>query len=258
MKLARKVADLESVDEHLRPLYKESDGGGFELIDIQLEGTVPEDDVAGLRQNRDDILAEYKKFKAKFEGIDPDKYTEFEKVARDAAKKANEKKGDLEALERQIREEYEKKLAKITEDVTRHKDTIQKLMIDNVATSALASAKGNVKLLLPHVKNACRCVEDGGEWKVEVLGVDGRPRVSPGKASELMGITELVEEMKSSDDFAAGFEGSNATGGGAAESVATGSGRFVLRGDDRKDPAKFRAMKDAAEKAGAEVQLAES
>jgi hypothetical protein len=219
---------------------------------------IPESEVEGLRKNRDDILTEFKNHKKKFEGVDPAEFEKLRKAVAEDQKKKREKDGDHEAIVRQLSEEHEKKLSKRDERITALEKDIQKVMIDNVATAAIAKAKGNVKVLGPHVRGACRCVQDDdGEWRVEVLGDDGRPRVSPGKASELMTIAELVDEMKSSDDYAPNFEGNGATGGGATGGKAGGSRGVILRGDQRKDVKAYREAKERADKAGVEVQLQE-
>jgi len=257
MKLPRKIGKLDDVEEKYRVLYV-SDGDGFKLDKMTIEGFIAEDEVAGLRSNRDDILSEFKAFKKKFDGVDPEEFAKLRKAVAEQQKKKNDKDGDHEAILKQLTEDYEAKLEKGKEREDGLEKQVKKVMIDNVAITAISKAKGNSKVLLPHVKDSCRCVQDDdGEWNVEVLGPDGRPRVSPGKASELMTIKELVEEMKESDDFAPNFEGDGATGGGAAGGKTGGSGGVILRGDQRKDVAAYRAARDAANKAGTEVRMVE-
>ena len=257
MKLPKVIDSLEDVDEKYRALYVE-DGGKFRLDEITIEGFVAETEVTGLRTNRDDILTEFKTFKKKFDGVDPDEFRKLREAVADDQKKKNEKAGDHEAIVKQLTDDFDKRIATATEKSVALEKDIQRVMVDNVATAAIAKAKGNVNVLRPHVKNACRCVQDDdGSWSVEVLGTDGRPRVSPGKASELMSIEELVSEMKDSDDFAPNFEGDGATGGGAAGGKAGGSRGVILRGDQRKDFAAYRAAKGRADEAGVEVQLQE-
>jgi flagellar hook-basal body complex protein FliE len=257
MKLPKVVDSLEGVDEKYRVFYVE-DGEKFRLDDLTIEGFVAETEVTGLRQNRDDILTEFKTFKKKYDGVDPEEFRKLREAVADDLKKKNQKSGDHDAIVKQLTDDYEKKLTNATEKSTALEKDIQRVMVDNVATAAIAKAKGNVKVLRTHVKDTCRCVQDDdGSWSVEVLGKDGRPRVSPGKASELMSIEELVAEMKESEDFAPNFEGDGATGGGAAGGRTGGSGGVVLRGDQRKDVAAYRAAKERAEKAGVEIQLQE-
>lgn len=257
MKLPRVVGSLDDVEEKYRVLYV-SEGDGYKLSPVVVDGMIPESEVTGLRTNRDDILTEFKAHKKKFEGIDPAEFEKLRETVAASQKKKSDKDGDHEAILKQLTDDYEGKRAKDGEKIAALEKDIRKVMIDNVATAALAGAKGNVTVLRPHVKDSCRCVQDDdGNWSVEVLGTDGRPRVSTGKASELMTIKELVEEMKGSEDFAPNFEGDGATGGGAAGGKTGGSRGVILRGDQRKDVGAYRAAKEAAEKAGVEIQMVE-
>ncbi len=132
--------------------------------------------------------------------------------------------------------------------------TLESYLVDAAATEAIASAKGIPQLLLPHVRRPLRSSRKTGSTKSRGRS-DGAPRMN-GKG-EFLGIKDLVSEMKESDIFARAFEGSGTSGGGspANPSPARG-GSFVLSRADAKDPMKYRAAREAAAKAGQELQIA--
>jgi len=87
-----------------------------------------------------------------------------------------------------------------------------------VAT-ALAEAKGSAKLLTPHLMAKVKGeYQEDGSIKVTILGDDGNELFVRGKSAT---IKDLVAKMRESDDFAAAFQGSGATGGGATNVVNT-------------------------------------
>lgn len=91
--------------------------------------------------------------------------------------------------------------------------TLEKYLIESTAVGALAANKGNAALLLPHVKNRVKVVEDGEDYVVRVLDDAGDFR-GDGKGG-FMTIADLVTEMKSHKDFAAAFESEAPRGSGA-------------------------------------------
>ena len=76
-----------------------------------------------------------------------------------------------------------------------------------------------------------------------------------------MSIEQLVEKMKSSEVYARAFDGSGAKGSGATNggggSGAKGSGSFKISSTDAKDTSKYRAAREAAEKAGQPLEIAD-
>jgi hypothetical protein len=105
------------------------------------------------------------------------------------------------------------------------------------------------------VKTSGKFVEEDGKYLVRVVGKAGTPRMNAN--GEFLGIKDLVSEMKESDIFARAFEGSGTSGGGSpANSAPARGGSFVLSRADAKDPMKYRAAREAAAKAGQELQIA--
>ena len=132
--------------------------------------------------------------------------------------------------------------------------------MEATAVNALNKHKGNVELLLPHVKSMTRVEQDGnGNFVARVVDQDGHPRISMKQGSQdPMTIDELVGGMKTSDTFAPAFAGSGATGSGATGNSAGSAGtngRHVLRAEDTRDPVKYRMAKERADAAGAQLEI---
>jgi hypothetical protein len=102
---------------------------------------------------------------------------------------------------------------------------IDVLMIENTAQREIESNKGNVALLLPHVKSRTKRVrgEDGSQ-AVVVLDEAGNPRYADAIKGTYMGIGDLVKEMRGSETFSMAFEGSGGSGSGSRAAQQGGGG----------------------------------
>lgn len=135
---------------------------------------------------------------------------------------------------------------------------LKQLLIDNAATAAIAAAKGSVDLLLPHVKNRCRCIEseDGSFYNLEILDANGETMYAATSGSvKKASMADLVEEFKNSNTFAVAFEGSNARGSGAASGAPAGSKAFTLTREQAKNPQAYRQMKERAAQTGQQLTI---
>jgi hypothetical protein len=116
-----------------------------------------------------------------------------------------------------IKQDAEKRLAEAIEGEraknVKMQGALERYLIDQQATSALAGAKGSVELLLPHVKAHTKVVADGEDYVVRVVDPQGDFR-SDGKGG-FMTVAGLVAEMKTQEAFGRAFESEKATGTGA-------------------------------------------
>lgn len=101
-------------------------------------------------------------------------------------------KADIEKAFNAKEEGYKTQLGKM-------QGTLEKYLIDSAATSALSQAKGNVKLLLPIIRQAVAVVPDGDDYVVRVKDPAGDYRGNG--AGGFMTIEDLVKELKSSSDY---------------------------------------------------------
>jgi len=160
-----------------------------------------------------------------FDNLDPAKAREALKKVEEMATWTPEQKvkEQIEAVKASIIEAHGKEKAKLEEKLTKLTKSLEEAMIVSVASQSLAEQKGSVRLLMPHIRQQTRLREADGKFLVEVLGVDGNPRLM-GSDGHPMSIGELVAEMKTQSDFASAFEGTGATGSGAVGS-STPKGR---------------------------------
>ena len=234
MTLQAEVDSLESVPEALHELYAEKDG----RFRLDLEGVHFPEEVKGLKAKRDELLKEKKKLADRVAGLPDDLQEQLEELATlrtDAETRANakaEEKGEWDKLKSQLQEGHQKEKDAWEEERGSLEGELDQSLRKDKVTAALIDGEAHVKIMLPHVMGLTRTIEEGGKHKVVVVDEKGERRL--GKDGEDMTIEELVAEMGEDADLAYGFEGSDATGGGA-------KGRKVAGGDKRK------ALKDMTE-----------
>lgn len=124
----------------------------------------------------------------------------------DATKQFDKWKADFEAASTT-------KVKQAEEKVGTMRTSLERYLVESAAKSAIAEAKGNVRLLLPHVRANCRVVEQDGDYLVRVVDSDGEP-MSDGKGGYL-DISGFVQSMRKSDDFASAFEAEEKGGSGS-------------------------------------------
>jgi len=257
---------FDGLKDEIKAEYKKRDDGTF-ILDVTPTNNFALEDVKGLKDALGSERAAHteadKKLKA-FDGLDIDKAkAALAKVEEMANWKPEDKvKEQIEAIKNQLTEKHQGELGKKEESMKKLTGQLEKVMIEAAAIKAIAENKGSSALLLPHVKSATRMRQtDKGEFMVEVVGEDGNARISPATGSTApMSITELVAEMKTQETFAPAFEGSGASGSGASGSSGTQvkNGVHIISQADAKDPHKYRAAKEASEKAGSKLQIADS
>lgn len=148
------------------------------------------------------------------------------------------KSGDWEAYKSQMGEDFRKRTDKMvaqhTSEVQERDQRIQRLqaslenkLIMGEASAAIAEAKGVPSLLLPHVKQFTKVVEEDGEFVAIVTNAKGEPRVNA--RGEYLTIKDLVAEWRDSETYSRAFDASGVGGGGApANSRPGGAGKRTM------------------------------
>jgi len=235
---------FEGLSEELQKEYEEKDGkfylsvekvNGLALENVDgLKSTVEKLRTAEktLQQSLKSVQDSLNEHSKKYEGIDPE-------VARSALSKIDEiKNWDGETKVKKAVEVAEQKLqAKMNELVKTHSTKVEELedelansqsqLQDAIVTSRIIEAihkeGGSVDLLIPHVRKNVNMIKDNnGRWKPEVINEEGNPRIGDSQGNP-MTITQLVQEMKSKDVFAAAFTGASSTGSGKSGSSEAGT-----------------------------------
>lgn len=218
MALKAIVENLEGIDESLRSHYTKGEDGKFTLAVESVGGLVLEN-VDGLKtalsSERTAKEAALTSVKA-FEGIDVN-------AARTAIadlKKLQESDPEGKAAEivRQrteaITTEFSTKNQALSDELAKANKTINTLVLDGTARSAIAAEKGNVTLLMPHVMPQLSLkTSDAGAMSTVVLDAKGQPRpvVENGVVRD-MTAAELVKEMSGDKSFASAFAGKEVNG----------------------------------------------
>lgn len=226
--------NLDGLPADVAKEYKKRDDGKYQLDVVAVDGmelaevSKLQSALAKERENNRKANDQLKTF----EGIEPGK-------ARDALKKVGEMSNwtpeqkvqeKIDSVKAQLLDAHGKEKAGLETKLTKLTKQLESAMIISVATQALAEQKGSVKLLMPHIQGRTRLREVDGKFIVDVLGDDGNPRVA-GSDGHSMSISELVAEMKTQKDFASAFEGTNASGSGAAPGGGKATGNTIKSSD---------------------------
>lgn len=204
------VANLDGVPEALRTLYV-ADGDKFKLDVSGIEDTTGLKSALAAERAAAKLATKQATAWASL-GKSPEEI----KALVDAQAKAEADRlaqaGEWETLRKQQSDLHAQALAAMSETVAAKDRAISKNVVDAQAVSAIAAAKGNVKLLMPFVRGALKAVEVQGDYVVQVLNDKGEPRVNA--KGDFLSVSDLVSEMRQDTQYGPLFEGSGASGGG--------------------------------------------
>lgn len=207
------------LDDAGKANYKKA-GDGY-VVDV--EGI---EDVTALENTVKALRVEIKDFRTKakeFEGIDPAKARQYETQAQEAERKLKEANGDYTAVTTQMKDAHAKELKTERDRFASLETTFSNKVRSEAIAVALAKHKGSI-LLVPHVERLTKVVQaENGDYSVQVLSADGKPRVDA-KTGSLMTMDGLIEEMKADTLFGVGFEATQRGGGGAPTSKLPAGG----------------------------------
>lgn len=210
-----------------------------------------------LRSKLDSVYKERNELLKRFDGIDPETARAALQAQVEREKADAEKKGEWERLRTKLAEEHGKALEKERATAQRLRTSLERQVVRAEAVRAIAAAKGDPDLLLPHVLASVAVVEEGEEFVARVLDPKDRGKHRFNSKGEYMSIAELVaEDLR--ERFPRAFEGSGTAGSGASGSTGGGSGAgaVVLSPEVAKDPASYRRAKAEAEKRGVPLRIA--
>ena len=226
MALKAILDSLDDIDdglkEHYRPGKAEEGTDGKFVLDAIPVGGFALENVEGLKSalGKERTTRErLEKDVVKFKDLDPDRaraaLEELEQLkaidpTKEADKIANSK---FEAAKAQLLEKHLDELGERDQRIGHLTKSVEELLIDAAATTALAEAKGSVELLLPHVRKHTKVKEVDGKFVVEVVDAAGNGRIADGQGTP-MDIKSLVAEMRQSDTFARAFDGEGQSGSG--------------------------------------------
>lgn len=249
MPLQETVESLEDVPEVLHDSYQKGDDGKYHLA-----GFVPKDRLDEFRNNNITLQKKLERYK----GIDPSKVTpdaleELERLRQaeeERQRKEAEKKGEYDKLLAQVQEKANKQTEAEKARADALANQLNKTLRENAARAALEAEDAFVKVMLPHVLAQTEMREIDGQQVAVVVDANGDPKVADA-TGRLMTIQELVQEMKSQDEWAVGFKAPSAAGGGASgRSGAGGAGNKAFK--DMTEREKIDWLEKLTDKHGAD------
>lgn len=221
MGLKAVVEDLETIPEAQRELYKEQDGKY--VLDAEVDDHPA---VRGLKSAHERVKEEERKARERlkqFGDVDPERVQQMLRDAEEREQERAKKAGEFDQLKSQLVEKHQAELKKATERGGVIERALHHALAESVAVQEIAKAKGSTKLLLPHVLKQIKIVEDesatepAARFRAVVVDSKGNPRVGDAQGTP-MTIAALIAEFRENQDFAGAFQGSGASGSGAAGS----------------------------------------
>lgn len=228
------VQDLDKVPEKYRFLYEEDSEAGDGSYRVRLDAVAFVNETVGLgtalseergkverlnsenagRRHKEKALGELVSELGLEVGEDDDLIQVLRASIEDLTSKAKggaEFKVDLD----KIKEDFARKLAAAEEGhkeaQSKMRGSLEKYLRDNTARQALAEHKASADLLMPHIRDRVKVVEDGDDYAVRVVDSGGNIRYD---GADPMGIEALVVEMKGQDTFKSAFPSESKGGSG--------------------------------------------
>lgn len=197
--LQYKLDSLEGLEDSVANLYEQKDGAYF----LKVSGVLSEDEVAGIKANRDALLAE----KKEQQRLAQEAEAERQRIEREALEEAARQKGDWQALE----DSYKAKLAERETEFANQADALRKQVYKlTVGEQAIKLA---AEISKPHTQQIMsRFIEErltlDENNNVRVLDLQGKPSA--------MTIEDLKAEFKANAMFQDIVVINNSSGGGAS------------------------------------------
>lgn len=200
-KLKLTIAKLDDVAEPLRELYVERDG----KLELDVDG-VPEMRAALKTANH-----EAANLRTKYKGIEPEEVETLKQQLGELQAKSGPEA--IESIKQQLLTAHGKEKAKLETRLAKLTSALERALVEGVAVAAIAAAKGSTQLLLPHVKQRVKMIEkDDGTFEAQVVDEKGNARVRDDGSP--MQIPQLIEELRSNEEFGRAFEGKGSAGSG--------------------------------------------
>lgn len=195
-------------------------------------------EVAGLKANRDDALADKAKARdllAKFGDITPEEAKKLAAEKKKAEEEAARAVGDFDTLKAKLEKDHQSQVEQMATERDGYKTSLEELLIEKAAVDGITEAKGFPKVLKPHVVEKMKLIQgEDGKHMAVILDDNGQPRLrkEAKTAVDYMPVSEFVASLKNDDEFSHAFQGSGASGGATNHRVEHGgkSSREDLKG----------------------------
>ncbi len=196
-------------------------------------------EVEGLKANQKKALDEAKaakralsELKDQWGDLDPKEVKTLVDEAANAKRDQQKNAGDWEAREQALTDAHQKQIDAMKSRQEKLMRTVEQSLKTSKLTTAIAAAKGDVDLLLPHAERFVEVQETDDGFEAFVTDGQGNRAVSDGRGSP-MTFDQLVE-AKLIPAYPRAFEGTGSSGSGASRS-ADGVGRRTMVAADDDD-----------------------
>jgi hypothetical protein len=216
------VDSLDDIDEPYRAAYTEGkDGEGNPVYQLQTEDNIGLK--TALERERGNVQNLEKELKPiKDAKITVSRYKEMQSELKALREKSDKGETDLEKLKAEMSERYDSEMVAKDERINELTGVIRKLVVEDAAMKAIVEAKGNPKLLTPHVMNHLDMEERNGTFKAVVVDEANKPRIGDMHGNP-MTVKQLVEELRDDDSYAAAFDGRQKSGAGVQTRTTSGT-----------------------------------
>lgn len=193
-----------------------------------------------IKANRDEALTEAKKAKAalrNYDGVDPEEFKRLKSAAEEAERKKAAAEGDFKSLEKQLVERHTAELAQRDSRLAKAMKSLEQRAIRSELQAALVKAGAfpdELDLLVERGEKFARMKETEDDFVAFIADEKGNPLVADGKGTPMDFGTFVEQKLKAT--YPRLFQGSGSSGGGAAKSIAGGSGgspKTIVAGDSR-------------------------
>jgi hypothetical protein len=222
----RVEGDESAIPAEYRPLYrKDPQDGSLSIIPALAERfEAPAKLQSALRMERNNTKEVEKREKARLKQVleviganSPDEVPHrLEELKKGISSQVDQTRAEIEA---RYQATFGAQARAAREEAERLRKAFTEQLVESQVTSAIAAAKGNARLLAPHVKAAMGIREEGGQFVPRVLDKNGDVRYRDDGLP--MAPADLVAELKRDPDYLMAFEGSGNSGSGA---ISRGSG----------------------------------
>lgn len=218
----------DALADPLKELYVEQTNAGVVqwVLDADVESHPGvaglKSTVAATRLERENAQKELKKWQ---ELGDPVKAREALDKAHELEEQEARKSGEWEKLKTQLVERHAQEKKALQDTLTERDKDIEGLVVDReiIATLGSEDVKGNVTILLPHMRSRVKAVKESGEWKAVVHDGKGQVQVADG-AGTPMTIKQLALELRKDPNYAPNFASTARSGSGTQPGAGAGAG----------------------------------
>lgn len=243
------VDSLETVPEQFRGLYVEKDGkfsisdAAKPLVEAYVGQTTALNKTRNDLRSANDEAASRRVTKqavldfAKAQGIENvDENNPLESITAFVTDLVTKGKGgaDVKVNLDKIKAEAERRISEVTSakdgEIAKMKGSLEKYLVSQAATAALAKHGGNIDLLLDRVRGAVKVVPEGDEYVVRVVDASGDARSNG--AGGYLDVDGFVAELKTQPSFAVAFK--SEANGGTGHKPNTQTQKFTPKANGEK------------------------